>query len=345
MENKSPRKILFTILGTLTILLVAYYIRQNANLAKEGKRYHYHQGVVFGTIYHIIYEAEKDYLPSIDSLFKEFDASLSSYNKNSVISKVNRNEPVVLDDYFTHLFQKAIECSAKTKGALDITVTPLVDAWGFGSGQKLASLTPATIDSLLQYVGMDKIKIENGKIIKTNPNISLNVNAIAKGYGVDVVADYLEKEGIQNYLVEIGGEIRALGKNEKKHIWTTAINKPIDDSTQLNMEVEDDKILMPNGAMATSGNYRNFYIKDGKKYAHTINPQTGYPVEHKLLSATVCMPTCLESDAFATAFMVLGLEKAQILAEKENIPVYFIYNVAGKHMIYMSETFRKKLKK
>lgn len=341
MQQKSPKKIILTILFTASILLVIYFIRKNQ---VQHPRYHYHEGVVFGTIYHIIYESDKDFILEIDSVLNDFDASLSSYNKNSIISKVNRNEPVILDHYFTFLFKKAIECSKKTGGAFDITVTPLIDAWGFGSGKKLNEVTAKMVDSLLQYVGMDKVVLKDGKIIKENPEITLNVNAIAKGYGTDVVADYLENKGLKNYLIEIGGEIRTLGKNEKGNVWTTAVNKPIDDNKNINMELENEVILMPNGAMATSGNYRNFYIENGKKYAHTINPITGYPVEHKLLSATVCMPTCLEADAFATAFMVLGLEKGKILAEEQNIPVYFIYKENDKQIIYISESFKKKIK-
>lgn len=337
----SPQRIIYTVLVVVSLLFAVYLLRENS----KKEQYQYHQGKVFGTIYHIVYQSERSYMPQIDSLLRDFDASLSSYNKTSVISKVNRNESVVLDRYFIHLFEKATMWTEKTHGAFDMTITPLIDAWGFGSGRKLASLTPAMVDSLLQYVGMDKIRLVDGKILKKNPQVQLNVNAVAKGYGVDVVADYLETCGVQNYLVEIGGEIRALGKNEKHRIWTAAINKPIDDSTQQNMEIGDDRILMPIGAMATSGNYRNFYIKDGKKYAHTINPKTGYPVAHKLLSATVCMPTCLDADALATAFMVLGVEEGKSLAEELQIPVYFIYDNKGKYETYISSKFREKLKK
>ncbi len=340
MQEKSPRKILFTIVATVTLLCAAYFLQKYFE-----SDYHYKQGSVFGTFYHIIYESEKSHDAEIDSLFILFDNSLSTYNKQSILSKVNRNEQVTLNHYVTHLFEEAMRCSKKTNGAFDMTVTPLVDAWGFGSGKKLQEVDRITVDSLMQYVGMDKVRLQDGKILKEKPEIQLNVNAVAKGYGVDVVADYLEEMGIENYLVEIGGEIRALGKNEKHNIWTTAINKPIDDSTQMNQELQNEIILMPNGAMATSGNYRNFYIRNGKKFAHTINPQTGYPVSHNLLSATVCMPTCLEADALATAFMVVGFEEGKLLAEKLQVPVYFIYEMKGKNKVYMSESFRKKLKK
>lgn len=342
MQHTYLRKIVFTITATASILIAAYFIRQ---CSMKKNTYHYQKGKIFGTFYHIIYESNTTHQNAIDSLFLIFDNSLSTYNKNATISKVNRNEKVVLDGYFIHLFEKSVSCSQKTDGAFDITVTPLVDAWGFGSGRKFKEVDKHVIDSLKQYVGMDKVRLESGKIVKKYPEIQFNVNAVAKGYGVDVIADYLESQHVHNYLVEIGGEIRALGKNENRRTWTTGINKPIDDSTQMNQELQNDIILMPSGAMATSGNYRNFYIKDGKKYAHTIDPKTGYPVSHNLLSATVCMPTCLEADALATAFMVLGLEKGIKLAEEEQIPVYFIYSEAGQNKVYMSEYFRDKVKK
>lgn len=343
MQKKSPRKILFTIVATILLLSLAYFLQKH--FSKEGREYRYKQGKVFGTFYHIIYESAKSYDSEIDSLFVVFDRSLSTYNEQSVISKVNRNEPVALNYYFMHLFEEATRLSAVTEGAFDITVSPLVDVWGFGSGKKLANVDSLLVDSLMQYVGMNKVRLESGKVVKTHPQIQLNVNAVAKGYGVDVVANYLEEQGIRNYLVEIGGEIRALGKNEKQRIWTTAINKPVDDSTQMNQELQDEVILMPSGAMATSGNYRNFYIKEGKKYAHTINPLTGYPVTHNLLSATVCAPTCLESDALATAFMVVGFDKGKALADKLRMSVYFIYTEGGENKVYMSESFKEKLKK
>ncbi|PVX49392.1 thiamine biosynthesis lipoprotein [Balneicella halophila] len=343
MQEKSSKKILFTIVATCVLILIAYGIRQF--VLNDTKKYYYQSGKVFGTFYHLSYESEVDHQDAIDSLFVFFDFSLSTYNKNSIISKVNANKDVKLDDYFIHVFNESMRCSKETGGAFDITVTPLVDAWGFGSGEKYEHLEQEIIDSLMQYVGLDKVKLKDGKIIKANPKIQFNVNAIAKGYGVDVIADYLEEQGVKNYLVEIGGEIRALGENRKHHTWRTAINQPIDDSTQMNNDLQDEIVLMSSGGMATSGNYRNFYIKDGQKFSHTINPKTGYPVSHNLLSATVCMPTCLEADALATAFMVLGLEDGKALAEKLQVPVYFIYEQDGKNLVYMSEDFKERIQK
>lgn len=340
MQKNKTQKIIFTIIATLSLLLLAYFWGKN-----KSKSYHYLQGNVFGTYFHIVYEANKSYASDIDSLFIAFDNSLSTYNPNSIISKVNRNEDVVLDPYFVHLFNEAIRCAKDTDGAFDMTITPLVDAWGFGSGKKLKNIDKHTVDSLMQYVGMEKVSLQDGRVLKENPLLKLNVNAIAKGYGVDVIADYLEAQGIKNYLVEIGGEIRAKGKNERQKIWSTAINKPIDDSTQMQTEIESDIVLLADGALATSGNYRNFYIRDGQKYAHTINPKTGYPTSHELLSATVVTENCLRADALATAFMVLGLEKSIALAKKLDVAVYFIYSEEGENKHYMSESLKKLLRK
>lgn len=343
MPTKSLKKIIFTIVATVALLVVAYSI-QKCSSSKKTK-YYYQKGKVFGTFYHLVYENDSSLETAIDWLFIVFDNSLSTYNKQSIISKVNRNQDVALNHYFVRLFKEAVRCSKETDGAFDITVSPLVDAWGFGSGKRIEKIDSTIIDSLKQYVGMHRIQLKDGKVVKEQDEIQLNVNAVAKGYGVDIIADYFEEQGIRNYLVEIGGEIRALGKNEKNRTWTTAINKPIDDSTQTNQELQDEIVLMPSGAMATSGNYRNFYIKDGKKYAHSIDPQTGYPVSHNLLSATVFMPTCLEADALATAFMVLGVEKGKKMAAKLNVPVYFIYEEDGHNKVYMSDSFKEKLKK
>lgn len=206
-----------------------------------------------------------------------------------------------------------------------MTVAPLVNAWGFGFKNKLDP-DSIPVDSLLELVGYKKVHLIDGKLLKDDPRIMFDASAIAKGYGVDVVADFLESKGVENYMVEIGGEIRAKGKNNKGKIWRVGIDKPIDDPSSLSREIQD-VIELGKGAMATSGNYRQFYIKDGKKYAHTIDPRLGYPVQHSLLSASVIAPDCMTADAYATAFMVLGLEKSIEIVEKDTLmEAYFIYS-------------------
>lgn len=321
--------LLVLIIGTIFILRKHSSDQQFTNI----------QGQIFGTIYSITYQSSANLQEEIQAELNRFDYSLSPFKEQSIISKVNRNEEVTLDTLFTNVFNRALEISKISDGAFDITVAPLVNAWGFGfkKGDFPDSLV---IDSLLQFTGYDKIKLESGKIIKENPNTILDCSAIAKGYAVDVIAHYLTKKGIDNYMVNIGGEIYAKGTNPDGKPWTIALNKPIDDETALHNEIELILKIKDKG-IATSGNYRNYYIKDGKKYAHTINPKTGYPVQHNILSATVVAPDCMTADAYATVFMVIGLEKSLELLEtlNEEIEVCLIYTDQdeGSYKIYKSE--------
>ena len=284
-------------------------------------------GFTQGTTYNITYESHDstDYQNEIDYLLAEFDTSLSTYNKFSVISKINNNESNVTDFYLRTVFKKSGELYKNTNGAFDITVAPLVNAWGFGFKNK-EEITNALIDSLLEFVGFQNICIKDSIIIKVDPRVMLDVNAIAQGYSVDVIADFLEKQGITNYLVEIGGEIKTKGINKKDKQWRIGIDKPFDNN---NIPGENLQaiITLSNKSLATSGNYRKFYERNGIKYSHTINPKTGYPVTHSLLSVTVITSDCMTADAYATAFMVMGLDKAFKLAEElPFIEAYFIYN-------------------
>jgi len=301
--------------------------------------YQYDQGFVFGTQYHIVYNCNKNHKDSIEKELKKVNSSLSSFDKKSIISKVNRNEEVSLDEMFVKVFQKSQEISKKTEGAFDITVAPLVNAWGFGYGKQEEKVN---VDSLLQFVGYKKIRLEDGKIIKDNPHIELIASAIAKGFGVDVVAEYLEKEGIKNYMVEIGGEIRVKGKSSKDREWKIGIDKPMDDVTASDRKIQDI-LSMDKGALATSGNYRNFYYKDGKKYSHTIDPRIGYPVRHTLLSASVIANNCMEADAYATSFMVMGVEEAKALIEQNNdLEAYLIYSDKNDNCrVWISKGFKE----
>lgn len=320
------------------ILAIICYI---TTLTSCTKTYNYDQGFVFGTQYHIVYSNKENLKDSIEKELMKVNHSLSSFDKNSVISKVNRNEKVILDTMFLKVFLKSMEISENTAGAFDITVAPLVNAYGFGYGKKKNKVN---VDSILPMVGYRKIKLQDGKIVKQNPKTELIASAIAKGFGVDVVAEYLEKMGVDNYMVEIGGEIRLKGKSKKGRKWKIGIDKPIDDISASNRKIQDI-ISMDKGALATSGNYRNFYYKDGKKYSHTIDPRTGYPVQHTLLSASVIADNCMEADAYATSFMVLGLEKAKIVVEENNLQAYLIYtDEKGKYKIWMSEGFKSLLK-
>lgn len=303
----------------------------------KQKQYFEESGSVFHTIYHIKYEGSEILTEKIDAEFQKFNLSLNPFNPNSIISKVNRNEPIEVDDWFIEVFNRAKEVSDHSEGIFDITCAPLVNLWGFGFS-KMDSVTPQMIDSIKQFVGYQKIRLDGRKVVKDDSRILLNCSAIAKGYASDVIARLLEREGIENYMVEIGGEVTMKGVNQNGKCWRIGINKPEDDSTGVKNDIEEVVQLCKKGGVATSGNYRNYYVKDGKKYAHTIDPRTGYPSEQSILSATIVAEDCITADAYATAFMAMGLEKAREAAK--NIPgieYYVIYSDEnGKHQIEYS---------
>ena len=310
------------------------------------KQYYAESGSVFHTIYSIKYEASKPLTDKIDAELQAFNLSMNPFNPNSIISRVNRNEDVEVDEWFTVVFNKAMEVSANTDGAFDVTVAPLINLWGFGF-EKADSISQQVIDSLKSFVGYQKVRIENKRVIKDDPRIKLNFSAIAKGYASDIVAAVLEREGVENYMVSIGGEITSKGKNQNGNCWGLGISKPEDDSTGLTNEVERVAEVCNKVGFATSGNYRNYYIKDGKKYAHTIDPHTGYPSERSILSATIVAPDCMTADAYATAFMVMGIEVAEKITEKApEIEYFLIYsdNEFGKYKIKYSEGMKSMLR-
>lgn len=281
-------------------------------------------GKIFGTYYNIIYQSNNDLHGDIKKAMNKVDASLSTFNKQSTITAINENRDIEPDATFLQVFTLAQKISQDTEGAFDITVAPLVNAWGFGFKKGIPT-DSATIDSLHRSVGYSSVSYANGKIVKEHPATMLDCSAIAKGFGCDEVARTLEAKGVTNYMVEIGGEIVAKGKNDKGKEWAIGINKPVDDATGEEKGIQDI-IRISNGAMATSGNYRNFRYIDGKKVAHTIDPRTGYPANHSLLSATVIAADCATADALATAFMVMGVEKALAYCERNSIDALFIYS-------------------
>lgn len=287
--------------------------------------YQHNKGFIFGTVYNITYQSDKNLEKEIIRELDQVDASLSPFNEKSIISKINRNEEAVVDNYFYDVFNLAMQISEDTNGAFDITVAPIVNAWGFGfkSGN---SPTNQYIDSLKQLVGYKKVKISKDKhVIKQDERIMLDCSAIAKGYGSDVVARLFNAKGIKNYMIEIGGEIVASGLSEKRLPWKIGITKPSEDSLGTSNELQTI-LNITDCAMATSGNYRNFYYKNGKRYAHTIDPRTGYPIQHNILSATVIAKSCAQADAYATSFMVLGLEEAKKILERHpQLLAYLIY--------------------
>ena len=326
------------ILFILVVLVVA-----GIAVGRKNADYQHDSGLVFGTSYNITYQSNDNLKPEIEKALAEVDASLSPFNEKSVITHVNNNEAVTLDDHFITVFRLSSEIYKDTEGAFDITVAPLVNAWGFGFKN---GITPDchAIDSLMQFVGFDKVKLQDGKIIKTDDRLMLDCSAIAKGYGVDAVARLLKSKGIDNYMVEIGGEIVASGENPKGAPWRIGVSKPDDDSVSVRNEIQGI-INICNTTMATRDNYHNYYYKGGKKYAHTIDPKTGCPVQHSILSATVVSDECAKADAYATAFMVMGLDKAKaVLARHKDMMAYFIYSDdKGNNKVWYSPSLKANL--
>lgn len=294
------------------------------------------EGEAQGTTYHITYfdNQNRDFQPEIEKILKDFDLSVSTYIPNSIISRINSNEKnVIVDKYFTACFNKAKEVWKNTNGAFDPTVYPLSNAWGFGPGKK-QKIEKAKIDSMLQFVGFQLIKLKGNKVVKKDPRVALDFNAFAQGYSVDVVSDFLNSKGITAYIVEIGGEVYAKGRKPDGKNWTIGIEKPIDNKETGNPLKAIVKL--ENLAIATSGNYRRFIIEDGVKYAHHIDPKTGYPTKNNLLSASIFAKECITSDANATGVLVLGLEKAKIFLQKHpELQAYLIYSdEKGNYKVY-----------
>lgn len=305
--------LILLIVGTILII-------RNQNITP----YHNDKGMVFGTTYSITYQADSSLHTSIKKELQKVDEALSPFNKQSVITAVNENRNMTVNKMFADVFLMAEKISEDTDGAFDITVAPLVNAWGFGF--KIGKHPSRhDIDSLKTIIGYKKVSLNDLRVTKTDPRVMLDCSSIAKGYGSDAVAAMLERHGVKNYMVEIGGEIVTKGISQKRMPWKIGVTKPIDDSLSLSQEIQCI-INVTDKAMATSGNYRNFYYHGGKKYAHTIDPKTGYPVQHSILSATVIANNCATADAYATAFMVMGMEKAQKLLERHpELMAYIIF--------------------
>ncbi|TXG38728.1 FAD:protein FMN transferase [Seonamhaeicola maritimus] len=292
-------------------------------------------GVVFGTSYSAIYDSEVDYQKQFDSLFYVLNKSLSTYQVNSDISKLNRNEYVEIDEHFKKVYLKSKEIFEVTDGAFDPTIGNVVNAWSFGADEAIKELDSLKIESLMQFVGFSKTHLSNGKVIKEHSNIYLEFNAIAKGYGVDVIGEFLEEKGINNYLVEIGGEIRVKGKNkEKKAPWKVGVEKPHFDDKQSILKA----IILKDAAMATSGTYRKFKVdENGNSYSHIIDTSTGYSSKTNLLSVSVIADNCMTADAYATAFKAMGIDKVKaFLKQHQELKVFLIFENEKKEFETLS---------
>lgn len=303
--------LLFLIIGSIIII------------GENRPTFRTQQGKIFGTLYTVTYEHNADLQTEIVAAMQAVDNSLSPFNKQSIITAINNNDSTEVDSLFSEVFHTAKQIYAESHGAFDPTVAPLVNAWGFGFKEG-TDVSGTTIDSLRQLVGFDRIVLDGKQVSKADERMQLDFSAIAKGFGSDCVARVLDSHGIKNYMVEIGGEVVVKGHNKNGNPWGIGITKPVDDSLSVSQELQT-VLRLTDCAIATSGNYRNFYYKDGVKYAHTIDPRSGYPVQHSLLSATVIADNCMRADALATAFMVLGADSAMAYCNRHpEIKGYFI---------------------
>ena len=319
------RHFLFTLL-----LLIVFSCKQDQKNTKLT-------GDVFGTTYSIQYYSEEsdDFQQQIDSLFYVINKSMSTYQTNSDISKLNRNESVEVDEHFKKVFSASQVIYEATEGIFDPTIGVLVNAWDFGPEGKIISLDSLKIDSLMLSVGLNKVKLVDNTIIKENTNTFIDFNAIAKGYGVDVIADFLESKNIENYIVEIGGEIRCKGTNiEKQKPWKVGVEMPHFDGTQSIMKA----ISLHNESMATSGTYRKFKTDSlGNRYSHIIDTKTGYPSKTNLLSISVITSNCMTADGYATAFKAMGIEKVKdFLKTHPELKVFLIFENENKELETLS---------
>ncbi len=286
-------------------------------------------GFAQGTTYSIVFEDNCKLDPSdirerVENILHNFDMSLSLYQDSSVISRINRNETLVADSFLIEAFRQSEEINRITDGAFDITIGPLVEAWGFGP-DAVKNFNEVIHDSLMRFVGMDKVEMREGLIFKADPRMKLDFNAIAQGYAVDIMSRYLSSLGIKRHLVEIGGEVRVCG-DKGGALWRIGIDRP-EDNNMMPGEDLQAIISMKDKSLATSGNYRKFYIEDGIKYSHTIDPETGYPARNRLLSATIVTDDCATADGVATACMVMGLEKTiEFLNSHPEFEAYLIYS-------------------
>lgn len=298
------------------------------------------QGLAQGSYYAISYydEQGRNFRRQVDSVFRAVDRSVNLWVDSSVICKVNRNEEVTLDSIFVDNFRIAQEAARLSGGYFDPTISPIVAAWGF-SAKTGESITPQLIDSLKQLVDYRKVRIENGKVVKENPAIQLDFNAIAQGYTSDMIASFLDSRGIRNYLVDTGGEIMARGAKPDGKPWIVGIEKPAEnwDSEQ----VVQTRIALCDKGLVTSGSTRKYVERNGKRYSHCIDPTTGYPVEHQLLSATVLAENSVWADALASICMVMGMERSlETIEAMDGVEAYYIFvNAEGELETFATEGF------
>ena len=309
-------------------------------------QYFHNEGRVFGTYYNIRYEATNDLEDSIQAAFNAFDNSLSLFNPHSILSAVNENRDTTTNALFETMWAEAEKVYSLSGGAFDVTVAPLVKAFGFGrKSDQFSAISSQTIDSLRAFVGFDKVQLIDHHIIKSDPRIQIDGGAVAKGQACDMIASLLRSQGCENYLVDIGGEVVAHGLNAKGEPWHVGITKPNLNNEGAKNELQDI-LAVTDICMATSGNYRNYYYEGTERRSHTIDPRTGYPVQHSVLSATVVSSSCMRADALATACMVLGAEQAiDMINRAEDAACYLIVAKNDSLTVISSQNWAEFIKK
>ncbi len=346
MRPNARKNIVYSLILLLMVVIVYTYRNRDSEAVQTEEKKEVVgkislNGQTMGTTYNVTYldESGRDFKAGIDSVLLVFNQSLSTYIPTSEISRFNQEDTLVYEYPFMYpILTRSREIYEETDGAFDPTVGPLVNLWGFGPGGPTLK-DSVDIERMVNSVGFDKLRFDENQLTKRDSAIYLDFSAIAKGYGVDVVAQYLADQGIQNYLVEIGGDLVAKGVNDKNELWKLGVNRPKEESSSSDIY---SIVALQDKGMATSGNYRNFYVRDSVMISHTIDPKTGYPVRHGLLSATVLAKDCMTADAYATAMMVMGTDKAKALDEAlDEIEVFLIYDDGnGGFESYASESLK-----
>jgi len=329
----------FSILFLIALIVgTVFILRRHSTVVLQSSK-----GLIFGTTYDISYVYNAPLDSQIRRELLAVDQSLSMFNTTSTVSRLNDGTSDQTDARFRQVFTIAQAVATETGGAYDVTVAPLVNLWGFGF-QHRSTVTPQRVDSVRSFVGYEKVKLEGTRLVKADSRVTLDFSSVAKGYGVDCVARLFDSLGIDNYMICIGGEVVVKGQHPKGRPWEIGINKPTTDEEASPLQTV---LFVRNAAIATSGNYRRFYEQDGQRYAHTIDPHTGYPVQHNLLSATIIAPTCATADAYATACMVLGMERAkQLLSKHPELSAYFIYAAPnGQYATWANTSMQQYFKK
>lgn len=323
----------------VAVFVIIFVVVVCSNLFDKTKQYKMCSGVVWTTQYNITYECEKELDDSIQSIFRAVDGSLSMFNKNSLISRINNGEKLRVDTMLSYLYKTSVKVNEETQGAFDPTVSPLMKMWGFVNGNGVLP-DSSQVDSIKAFVGLEKTALEDGYIVKKDSRTSFDFSAIAKGFACDEIGRMLKRNGVSNYLVEIGGEITVEGKNHSGDKWRIAVDKPIESNDSV---LHESVIIVElnKGGVATSGNYRNYKSVEGRKVVHTMNPLTGYPEQSNLLSVSIIAENCMLADAYATACMVLGTEMVKNTFEKsKEIGVLLIYmNENGIMSLWSNERF------